>query len=70
MACSGETSTDAQGGGQMTETFDFVIIGGGSAGSCLGNRLSSDRGNRVLVLEAGRSDYPWDIFIQMPAALP
>jgi len=53
----------------MTETFDFVIIGGGSAGSCLGNRLSSDRGNRVLVLEAGRPDYPWDVFIQMPAAL-
>ncbi|MDP9184362.1 MAG: choline dehydrogenase [Actinomycetota bacterium] len=53
----------------MTETFDFVIIGGGSAGSCLGNRLSSDRSNRVLVLEAGRSDYPWDLFIHMPAAL-
>ena len=53
----------------MTETFDFVIIGGGSAGSCLGNRLSSDQGNRVLVLEAGRSDYPWDVFIHMPAAL-
>ncbi len=54
----------------MTETFDFVIVGGGSAGSCLGNRLSTDRGNRVLVLEAGRPDYPWDVFIHMPAALP
>jgi choline dehydrogenase len=54
----------------VTETFDFVIVGGGSAGSCLGNRLSTDRGNRVLVLEAGRPDYPWDVFIHMPAALP
>src|SRR4051812_39774304 len=53
----------------MTQTFDFVIIGGGPAGSCLGNRLSSDKTNRVLVLEAGRSDYPWDLFIHMPAAL-
>ncbi len=54
----------------MTETFDFVIIGGGSAGSALGNRLSADRANSVLVLEAGRSDYPFDVFIHMPAALP
>jgi len=53
----------------MSETYDFVIIGGGSAGSCLGNRLSSDPSNRVLVLEAGRPDYPWDVFIHMPAAL-
>jgi choline dehydrogenase len=53
----------------MDETFDLVIVGGGSAGSCLGNRLSSDPSNRVLVLEAGRSDYPWDVFIHMPAAL-
>ena len=50
--------------------FDFVIVGGGSAGCALGNRLSADPDNRVLVLEAGRSDYPWDVFIHMPAALP
>ena len=53
----------------MAPTYDLVIIGGGSAGSALANRLSADPANRVLVLEAGRSDYPWDVFIHMPAAL-
>ena len=50
-------------------SYDYVIIGGGSAGSVLGNRLTEDKDKEVLVLEAGRSDYPWDLFIQMPAAL-
>ena len=56
--------------GSASRRYDYVIVGGGSAGCALANRLSADPGTSVLVLEAGRSDLRLDPFIHMPAALP
>jgi choline dehydrogenase len=49
---------------------DYVIVGGGSAGCALANRLSADPATSVLVLEAGHSDFRLDPLVHMPAALP
>lgn len=49
------------------EKFDYVIVGAGSAGCVLADRLSADGTRRVLLLEYGGSDR--SIFIQMPSAL-
>lgn len=49
----------------MVETFDYVIVGAGSAGCILANRLTADGNNTVCLLEAGPPD--WNPYIHIPA---
>eukprot|EP00816_Leptocylindrus_hargravesii_P012680 CAMPEP_0196824186 /NCGR_PEP_ID=MMETSP1362-20130617/90808_1 /TAXON_ID=163516 /ORGANISM="Leptocylindrus danicus, Strain CCMP1856" /LENGTH=590 /DNA_ID=CAMNT_0042204361 /DNA_START=26 /DNA_END=1798 /DNA_ORIENTATION=+ len=52
----------------VAEPYDYIIAGGGLAGCLLANRLSADGTKKVLLLEAGRSDYD-NLFIRMPAGI-
>ena len=51
----------------MNENYDYIVVGGGSAGCALANRLSADPANRVLLLEAGKMDK--DLMIHMPGGM-
>jgi choline dehydrogenase-like flavoprotein len=49
---------------KVSETFDYIVIGSGSAGSLMANRLSADPANRVALIEAGPSDRRWPVNIK------
>ncbi len=54
---------------RKSSEFEYIVVGSGSAGAIVANRLSADPGRKVLLLEAGASDRDWDWTVRMPAAM-
>jgi choline dehydrogenase-like flavoprotein len=51
----------------IAKTYDYIIVGAGSAGCVLANRLTEDQGAQVLVVEAGGRD--WHPYIHVPLGM-
>lgn len=52
----------------MNDSFDYIVVGSGSAGSLMANRLSANPANRVALVEAGPSDRKWPL--NLKTAMP
>src|ERR1700758_1872478 len=65
---SGSTSSSTAEAAPFEGEYDYIIVGAGSAGCVLANRLSADPSTRVLLLEAGGRDR--SLKVKIPAASP